>query len=71
MIHASEMALGYDAHAFLVAFCTVAMDLYPELTWDEVEPRLKRSWERYQGDGVRQWAEVRDLARERWEAGER
>lgn len=68
MTRSAEMSVGFDPHTFLVAFCAVAMDLYPELGWVEVEPKLERSWERYLGDGIRRWADVRELARERWEA---
>lgn len=68
MRHLADKTTGMDAHAFLVAFCAVAKDLYPEFRWGEVEPLLERSWERYQGDGIREWADVRELVRERWES---
>ena len=68
MVRIAEMTAAWDRNAFLLAFCAVATELYPELDWDEVEPLLQRSWERYLGDGDREWIEVRDLVREQWNA---
>jgi hypothetical protein len=68
MIRIAEMTAGWDRNAFLLAFCAVATELYPDLDWEDVEPRLQRSWERYLGDGDREWIEVRELVRERWNA---
>lgn len=68
MSRLSDMFTGLDAHAFLVAFCALAEELYPELDWAAVEPKLQRSWERYQGDDRCRWEDVRETARVRWEA---
>lgn len=62
------MAAEFATQSFLGAFCAIAGDLYPELDWEDVEPKLQRSWERYLGDGNRQWEDVRGLVRARWEA---
>lgn len=51
---------------FLVSFCTLARDMYPDLDWNAVEPKLERSWQRLRGDGGLPWRDVRDCAHARW-----
>jgi hypothetical protein len=60
-----------EARAFLAACCSIAMDLYHDLDWNTVEPKLERSWGNWQRvHGYRRcrWADVRDAAHERWDA---
>jgi hypothetical protein len=45
----------------------LAVELYPDEDWASVEPKLARSWERYIGDGMCEWKDVRESARIRWE----
>jgi hypothetical protein len=57
-----------DVHSYLVAFCTLAIQLYPDQDWDTVQPKLARSWERYVGESTCSWDDVREAAQQRWEA---
>jgi hypothetical protein len=58
-----------DARTFLVSFCALAREIYPDLDWDTVAPKLQRSWDRAHGEHGFRWAEVSESARIRWEAG--
>lgn len=55
-----------DLHVHLDRFCTLAMELYPTETWTTVEPKLARSWDRYEGRGPYEWEMVRDAVQARW-----
>lgn len=68
MIHSFDAGACVDAHTYLIAFCALAMELYPDEDWATVEPKLARSWQRYLGDGTCDWSDVRDTARTRWAA---
>ena len=68
MIRFSEISPCVDVHDYLVAFCALAMELYPDEDWTAVEPKLEQSWKRYLGDGMCSWSDVRDSAHTRWEA---
>lgn len=66
MIRPSDTGAGLDVHSYLVAFCALAFELYPGESWTTVESKLERSWERYMGDGLCHWEDVRDAAHSRW-----
>lgn len=68
MIRFSDTGPCVDVHSYLVAFCALAVELYPDEDWVTVEPKLARSWERYIGEGLCEWKDVRESARTRWEA---
>lgn len=68
MIRLADVSPCLDVHSYLVAFCTLAIELYPDEDWATVQPKLERSWERYVGDGMCSWEDVRDSAHQRWEA---
>lgn len=68
MIRSVDLGPCVDMHHYLFAFCALAMELYPDEDWSAVEPKLQRSWQRYLGDGMCSWAQVRDSAQARWEA---
>lgn len=68
MIRLADVCPCLDVHSYLVAFCTLAIELYPDEDWATVQPKLERSWERYVSDGMCRWEDVRDSAHQRWEA---
>lgn len=68
MIRPADTDACLDVHSYLVAFCALAFELYPGENWATVEPKLERSWERYMGDSLCPWKEVRDSAHLRWRA---
>ncbi len=68
MIRSAGIGPCFDVHSYLVAFCTLAMELYPDEDWATVQPKLERSWGRYAGEGMCSWNDVRDSAHQRWEA---
>lgn len=68
MINSADLGPCVDLHQYLAAFCALAMELYPDEDWAEVEPKLQRSWQRYLGDTTCSWAQVRDSAQLRWRA---
>ena len=68
MIRSADLGPCVDLHHYLSAFCALAMELYPDEDWAAVEPKLHRSWQRYLGDSMCSWEQVRDSAQARWEA---
>ena len=51
---------------FLTSFCTLALNLYPDMDWDAVEPKLECSWKRLHGDSGAAWRDVCESVRARW-----
>jgi len=68
MIRFADAGSCADVHSYLVAFCTLAIELYPDEEWTTVQPKLERSWNRYVGESMCSWKDVHDAARARWEA---
>ena len=66
MIRFAEKGSSVGVHSYLVAFCALAAELYPQDDWATVEPKLQRSWERYIADGACGWEDVRQSAHARW-----
>ena len=46
MIRFADAGSCADVHSYLVAFCTLAIELYPDEEWTTVQPKLERSWNR-------------------------
>lgn len=69
MIDSSDSGACVDVNTYLIAFCALAMELYPGEEWAAVEPKLERSWQRYLGDGMCHWSDVRNAAQKRWAVG--
>lgn len=69
MIRPPDMQPQRDSRTFIASFCALALEIYPDMTWDTVAPRLERSWDRAHGEHGFRWAQVRDVARAYWEAG--
>jgi len=63
------VGIGNVEAEFLASFCTLAMSMYPDLAWHDVEPKLERSWKRLHGDSGLGWQDVCNAARARWARG--
>ncbi|MGH8075982.1 MAG: hypothetical protein ACREPE_01475 [Lysobacter sp.] len=67
--HQNAAKLDTDDVAFVITYCILARELYPDTDWETVEPRLEQGWLRVRGDSTASWQDVRQIGRARWMAG--
>ncbi|MCC6659264.1 MAG: PA2169 family four-helix-bundle protein [Phycisphaerales bacterium] len=53
--------------AYLGAIETCRVDCRPDLTWEELEPRLRADWPRRRGDSALEWRDARHASKDAWE----
>lgn len=71
MIRFADVSPCEDVHQYLVAFCALAIEIFPEDDWITVQPKLQKSWERYAAERHCGWQQVSAAAQARWEASRR
>ena len=46
MIRRRDLEPQRDSLTFVSSFCALALEVYPDMDWNTVAPKLERSWER-------------------------
>jgi hypothetical protein len=54
--------------AYISAVETYRSDYRPDLTWEEVEPRLESDWARRRGESKLEWRDARNASKDAWTA---